>query len=130
MGLFLLLFFLLPLVHGDLIIGQVTRVIDGDTIVLNNDIMRIRLAVVNTPERGEEGFSEATDFMKERCLNKLVIVDPDNNQDLSFGRQVGVVYCDMMNMNKALLDSDLAEVDNRFCDETEFSNNEWLKSSC
>ena len=45
----------------------VTRVIDGDTLVyeINNISYTCRLLGIDTPERGEEGFDEATDFLKQ-----------------------------------------------------------------
>jgi endonuclease YncB( thermonuclease family) len=39
----------------------VTEIVDGDTIDINN--MRVRLALVNTPERGESGYTKAIDLV-------------------------------------------------------------------
>jgi micrococcal nuclease len=41
----------------------VNRIIDGDTLVCNNET--IRLLGIDTPEKGEEGYQEATDFLKQ-----------------------------------------------------------------
>jgi endonuclease YncB( thermonuclease family) len=52
--------------------AKVTRVVDGDTIDAEVDLgfhlkatLRFRLARVDTPERGQPGFTEATDRVKE-----------------------------------------------------------------
>ncbi len=41
----------------------VNRVIDGDTLVCDNET--IRLLGIDTPERGEEYYQEAKDFLKQ-----------------------------------------------------------------
>jgi endonuclease YncB( thermonuclease family) len=46
-------------------IGIVERVVDGDT--LDIDGQRIRLSLTNTPERDQQGFSDATAFTKSLC---------------------------------------------------------------
>src|SRR5688500_752261 len=43
--------------------GKVTYVVDGDTLDIND--MRIRLSLVDTPERGQEGYQEAKNFVKD-----------------------------------------------------------------
>ena len=45
--------------------GQITRVIDGDTLIM--DQTTIRLSLVNSPERGEPGYQEAKDFASTVC---------------------------------------------------------------
>lgn len=52
----------------------VVRIVDGDTLDADVDLgfymrtrQRFRLARIDTPERGEEGFTEATDRVKELC---------------------------------------------------------------
>ena len=49
----------------------VERVIDGDTIVMDGG-ERIRLLRIDTPERKEEGFQEAKDYMIARVEGKKV----------------------------------------------------------
>ena len=46
----------------------VERVIDGDTIIINNK--SIRLLGINSPERGEYYYAEAKAFLEEKILNK------------------------------------------------------------
>ncbi len=50
---------------ADCFTGVVTRVVDGDTVDVSD--IRVRLALVNTAERGEAKYTEATEFVK-KCL--------------------------------------------------------------
>ena len=82
--------------------GPVTNVVDGDTIDLSGSV-RIRLALVNTPEEGEQGFEEAKKFVEDLCLYKNGEVDIDYGQRQgSFGRDIGVVYCERTILMKLL----------------------------
>lgn len=54
--------------------AKVTRIVDGDTLDAEVDLgfhmkanLRFRLARIDTPERGQPGFTEATDRVKEIC---------------------------------------------------------------
>jgi len=51
--------------------GRVTRVIDGDTVELEG-VGRVRLIGVDTTERGEECFDEATAYLKDRVGGQTV----------------------------------------------------------
>lgn len=107
---------------------EVTRVIDGDTIAAG--ATRIRLVLVDTPEKGEAGFDEATNFTKTLCLNKKAIIDQDDLQYYDdYGRMIAVVYCNSTNVNAALLESKHAVLYKIFCDESEFSATEWAKKA-
>lgn len=110
--------------------GTVTYVVDGDTLDIDDN--RIRLSLVNTPERGQEGYMEAKKLVQNLCLNKEGRVDIDDGQRSGdrYGREVGIVYCDGINVNKALIENDLAIIYSRYCDRSEFSNEEWAKSYC
>lgn len=104
-------------------IGNVTKVIDGDTIDLEGKD-RIRFAIVNTPERGQEGYKEAKQWTSDRCLGKIAVIDLDDNQPLTYGRAVGLVYCDVDGyfVNLELLQQGLAKVIPKFCKVSEFKD--------
>ena len=110
--------------------GPVTKVVDGDTIDVND--IRIRLSLVDTPERGQPGFKEATEFVKKLCQGKDAQVDIDDGQRGGdrYGRELGVVYCgnDNININNDLIENSLAIIDTRFCENSEFSNEDWAKA--
>ena len=88
--------------------GVVNNIVDGDTLDINDN--RIRLSLVNTPERGQEGYMEAKKLVQSLCLNKKGEVDIDDGQRRGdrYGREVGVVYCDGINLNKELMENNLA----------------------
>ena len=73
--------------------GKVTEVVDGDTLDVNN--VRIRLALVNTPEVYEKGYFDARDFTMNNCgVGTNALVDEDDGQKGgSFGRMIALVYC-------------------------------------
>lgn len=61
--------------------GTVFNVVDGDTVDINIDLgfkmsttQRIRLADIDTPERGQPGYFEAKDRLKELVLDQLVLI--------------------------------------------------------
>lgn len=90
--------------------GFCDNVVDGDTIDVSG-VGRIRLVGIDTPERGEEGYQNATDFVKQKCLGKTVYLDIDDaeNKD-KYGRILAIVYVDGINLNKELLKRGYAEI--------------------
>jgi micrococcal nuclease len=110
--------------------GIVNYVVDGDTLDINDN--RIRLSLVNTPERGQEGYMEAKKLVQNLCLNKKGEVDIDDGQRRGdrYGREVGIVYCDGINLNAALMENNLARIYTEYCDISEFKNEKWSKPYC
>lgn len=108
--------------------GTVTEIVDGDTLDVNN--VRIRLSMVNTPEKGEAGYNEATDFTGSVCpVGSHALVDEDDGQkEGSYDRLIGVVYCNRSteSVNQLLLEDGKAIVYEDFCDVSEFANNKWV----
>lgn len=90
--------------------GICSNVVDGDTIDIDG-IGRIRLVGIDTPERGEDGYYEATEYVKDKCLGKKVYLDIDDaeNRD-KYGRILAIVYVDDLNINQQLLKLDYAKV--------------------
>lgn len=90
--------------------GVCTKVVDGDTIYLDNG-EKIRFVGVNTPEKGVNGYLTSKSFVEKLCLNKEVGVDVDNSKHSDrYGRTLGVVIVDGKNVNEMLLKEGLAEV--------------------
>ncbi|MEM1946508.1 MAG: thermonuclease family protein [Candidatus Caldarchaeum sp.] len=85
-----------PLVGGKHVdvVARVFRVVDGDTF----DAFpagRVRLADVNTPERGQPGYAEATEALRRLVEGKTVYLDVDNTNVIDlYNRIVCVVYVD------------------------------------
>lgn len=105
--------------------GEVTRIIDGDT--LDVDGTRIRLSLVNCPERGQSGYSEARDFTSDLCpVGSTAQVDVDDGQPTdTYGRTVAVVYCGGENLNAELYRHGLARIYERFLSVSEFDPEKW-----
>lgn len=116
--------------NGIELVGNVTHVVDGDTLDING--IRIRLSLVNTPERGQPGFKEAKEFVTSLCQGKKGELDVDDGQRRGdrYGREVGVVYCDGLNINEKLMDNNLAKILVDYCDISEFANERWATTSC
>lgn len=115
------------------ITGTVIRVVDGDTIdakLANGETVRIRLTFANTPERGEPGWKNATDFTKTNCPpGSMIIMDPDAGQPKSFNRNVAKVFCTVM-QNQELLESGHATANTaRYCPISEFATERWTGCS-
>lgn len=101
----------------------VNWVIDGDTFnVTSGD--RIRLADIDAPESGENGYFDAKNFLIGLIYNETVYLDVDDVTGADpYGRLVCVAFVDynstyVMNVNKALLVENLAVVSN-------YTNNEF-----
>ena len=112
------------------LVGTVTKVIDGDTLDING--IRIRLSLVDTPERGQSGYNEAKKFVETLCSGKKGELDVDNGQRRGdrYGREIGVVYCDGSNVNEKIMSNHLARILTEFCDISEFSNESWARPQC
>ena len=109
------------------ITGTVTKIVDGDTIHV--DGQSIRFALTSAPELSEYGGVESRNFIQTICpVGSDAIVDEDDSQtEESYGRVIGVIYCNGMNLNQELLDADLGYLEDRFCDSSEFASDSWAQ---
>ena len=108
--------------------GQITRIIDGDTLLI--DQTTIRLSLVNSPERDEPGYQEAKDFASTVCpvgSNAEFIEDSWQPTD-KYGRSLGLVYCNDMFLNELLLTNGHANISTYFCDKSEFGSERWARA--
>lgn len=104
-----------------------TKVVDGDTIYLDNGD-KIRFVGVNTPERGVEGYIASKNFVQKLCLNKKVGIDVDDAKHSDrYGRTLGVVIVGGKNVNEMLLKEGLAEI--MYMPPSEFYPYNWADSS-
>jgi hypothetical protein len=115
--------------QADCFTGTVTDIVDGDTLDVNN--VRVRLSLVNTPERGDSGYSEAKGYTESTCpIGSKALVDEDDGQkEGSFDRLIGLVYCgnEKLLLNERLLNEGHAKIFEDFCGTSEFSNEDWVK---
>ena len=104
-------------------INKVTKVIDGDTIDviidLGFDILhksRVRLFGIDTPESRTSNKEEkvrgliSKEFLKDRIKNakKITIRTHKGEETGKFGRILGEVFCDGVNVNQQMCDEGYA----------------------
>ena len=100
-------------------VNKVTKVIDGDTIDviidLGFDIMyksRVRLFGIDTTESRTRDLVEkkyglmSKDFLKDKLKNaeKIVIKTHKGEETGKFGRILGEIFCDNVNINRQMCD--------------------------
>jgi micrococcal nuclease len=78
----------------------VVRVIDGDTLVIDNN-QEIRLANVNAPEAGLCGFEEAKKTMEEMATNKKIKIEGKVND--KYGRLLVSVWINSELLNEKIM---------------------------
>ena len=94
--------------------AKVYNIVDGDTIDVEIDLgfkiytkQRIRLNRIDTPERGENGFKEATNRLKELILDKEVTLI--TNKISKWGYYLGDIYLNDQDINQIMLNENLAK---------------------
>ena len=111
--------------------GTVEKVIDGNSLLVGDQSVRFSLS--SAPQLKGYGGVDARDFLETLCpVGSDVTVDEDDGQIIGvYGRLVGVVYCDDMILNQEILDANIAYLETRFCDSSEFANTTWaIKHGC
>ena len=83
--------------------GTVTRIIDADTIELNNKVS-VRLNGVSCPEKGEKFSQEAIDYLTQTTLNQPATLDyqPKYETD-AWNRTVAFVFINDTHLNEQLI---------------------------
>lgn len=71
--------------------ATVTRVIDGDTVVLANG-ERVRLLGIDTPERGECYFEESRDYLAWWLDRAVVTLESDGRDTDEYGRLLRYIF--------------------------------------
>lgn len=109
----------------------VSNIVDGDTLdvvdIETKQTQRLRLALVDTPEKGEKLFDNAKDFTAGFCpVDSYMVFDEDDGQtEGSYGRIIGKVFCEGKLLNENLLEHDLAKIDSQFCTKSEYGKESW-----
>jgi len=91
--------------------ATVTRIIDGDTIDVQIDGRkeRVRYIGVNTPERDESCYQEASDANSLLVKGKIVSLVSDAEDTDQYGRLLRYVYVGDLFVNKVLVEQGYAE---------------------
>jgi micrococcal nuclease len=85
----------------------VGRIIDGDTIVVDNDT-HVRLLGINTPEKREFYYQGAKDFLANLILNKTVKLEYGKEKQDLYGRTLAYIVLDDKNINAEIVRSGFA----------------------
>jgi micrococcal nuclease len=102
--------------------AKITRVIDGDTVVADIDLgfdtwrhnERLRLAGIETPEKGAEGYEQSTEALASKVSSREVYIctvkakRSDKEVKGGFGRYLATIWKDSLNLNQWLLDEGYA----------------------
>ena len=93
-------------------IGRVTRVVDGDTIdvLIDGRTARVRYLQMNTPERDEPCYREATQANADLVQGETVRLVPDVELVDPFGRLLRYIFVDDVLVNRVLVEQGYAEV--------------------
>ena len=93
--------------------NTVVDVIDGDTFeyydATSGRILIVRLLCVDTPEKDEEGYDEASNYLSSLIFNKQVILNSSITNEDKYGRLLRYVYFEdsgeTLFVNKLILDN-------------------------
>ena len=100
------LLFLEPTLAKDLprLRGNVTRVIDGDTldVQLSSGPIRVRLYGVDAPEKKQAFGMESKESLERLVKDKAIEIQPES-QD-RYSRIVGIVFAGKTNVNTAMIE--------------------------
>lgn len=80
--------------------ASITSVVDGDT--LDSSLGKIRLLGVNTPEKGEQGYEQASNYLKQ-LENKTVLVERVGENKDKYSRLLRYVFYNGLFVNKEIL---------------------------
>lgn len=100
-----------PASAQDVEVAKVLRVVDGDTIdvEINGERQRVRYIGINTPERNEPCFDEATAANVELVLGKTVELVKDVSDTDRYDRLLRYVYVGDVFVNEKLVRQGYAE---------------------
>ncbi len=90
-------------VSAEALFGRVVEITDGDTLKLlvGGTEHKIRLAEIDTPEKGQTWGSAATRALAEKVLYQNVIVDVQGSG--GFGRLAGRIWLGQRDINRELV---------------------------
>ena len=86
---------------------KVSRVIDGDTIVLDSG-QKLRLLGINAPESGMPGYGQAKNFLKDRAENKTLRIEIFSRD--RYGRLLAHIFYKNTHLNEELAKNGLAHI--------------------
>ena len=98
--------------------GHVVKIADGDTLTLltsSNEQVKIRLAGIDTPERKQPFGNKAKQALANLAFQKQALIEVEAKD--RYGRTVGVVFVDGLNVNAELVKQGMAWVYRKYTDD-------------
>ena len=119
--LILILFFISGCITSNVILETegpftVTRVIYGDTLIANNQT--IRLSGINAPETSECYYQEAKDILTALTLNKQIHLEKDISNKDKYKRLLRYIYLDNLSINSYLTEAGYVKVYDKYANDT------------
>ncbi len=105
----ILLFFISPILTGWFLrdTAIISQVIDGDTVRLASG-QTVRLLGINTPEKGQAFYQQATERLRGLIENRTVILETDFENTDKYGRLLRWIWFDDRLVNEQLVAEGLA----------------------
>ena len=103
LSIFLCFFVLTSTSFAENLTGKVISIADGDTVTIvnNNQQTKIRLAEIDTPEKRQPYGKKAKKALSDFIFNKEVEVEVATID--RYGRTVGKIFLDNLNINKEMV---------------------------
>jgi micrococcal nuclease len=98
--------------------AKITEVHDGDTITCNIDVgfsftlmnQKIRFSGINAPELSTDEGKQVASILKEKLTGKDVIIHTEKDKKEKYGRWLGTIILDEVNINEWMLTNGYAKV--------------------
>ena len=90
--------------------GTVTQVVDGDTLIVRSldQHISVQLEGIDAPDTGEPYAKAAAESLAQLCVQRNADVSSDGSDE--YGRVLGTVRCNGINVNEAQLQRGYAVV--------------------
>ena len=105
-------------IQAEIIEGKVVKIADGDTLTLltpSNQQVKIRLAGIDTPEKKQPFGNKAKQALANLAFQKQALIEVEAKD--RYGRTVGVVFVDGLNVNAELVKQGMAWVYRKYTDD-------------
>lgn len=101
-------------VYAEDIYGKVVSITDGDTVIIltNKKQTKIRLAEIDTPEKNQPYGKKAKKALSDFIFGKVVRVEVETID--RYGRTIGTIFLDNLNINKEMVRAGHAWVYRRY----------------
>jgi endonuclease YncB( thermonuclease family) len=103
---------------------KIKRVVDGDTVHVfyQDEVYKIRLTEIDAPERDQPYGSNSTEYLKS--LLKEGMVDVDISGTDRYGRKLGRLYWQGIDINRELVSAGYAWVYDQYVTDKSFYENQ------